>query len=146
MGSGRKWRWRVKRNVARVNLCRRILVLFFVLGVWECRLTAQRMKRIFLICARGRLWALSEKSCCLPIGRMSKFGPCRNAGATAARLACIRWGKRYYTNEHVRSAQAPQILWLSLSLQALCRATSLPHRGSGRRVLPSWCRVQDRAM
>jgi hypothetical protein len=40
--------------------------------------------------------------------------------ATAGRIS-KRSGKKDYTNENDGSEQAPQILWLCLSLQALCR-------------------------
>jgi hypothetical protein len=53
--------------VARVTGVGALLYFVSFLAHGECRLAVQRMKRIFLICDRGRLWELLEK-CCLSIG------------------------------------------------------------------------------
>jgi hypothetical protein len=56
-------------------------------------------------------------SCCSPMGILQNVKICATAGRISRRS-----GKKDYTNENDGSGQAPQILWLCLSLQALCRA------------------------
>jgi hypothetical protein len=62
--------------------------------------------------SRKRLVALQT-----PMGSLQNVKIC----ATVGRI-CTRSCKKDYTNENDGSEQAPQILWLCLSLQALCRA------------------------